>query len=159
MEVDASQNPGVAGGGGQFWTASADGSRVLFTDSKQLTVDSTAAEGAPDLYEYEVAANEGEEGRLVDLTVDGMPGGHAGVQGVLGASEDGSYVYSSQVASTEEVNAEGVGAVAGKENLYVWHQEAGQEPTVRFITTLSADDGGLAAGTGESHRAGDTDRG
>ena len=54
--------------GGLFWTASADGSKVFFTKGE--------------LYEYEV-----ESGQTVDLT----PG--VEVKGVIGASEDGEYVY------------------------------------------------------------------
>ena len=143
LEVDTSQNPGATGGGGQFWTASADGSRVFFTDPKQLTVGSTAAQGESDLYEYEMASQEDEAGRLVDLTVDGTPGGHAGVQGVLGASEDGSYVYFvANGVLASNTNAEDAGAAAGEDNLYVWHREPGQEPSIRFITTLSSNDSG-----------------
>lgn len=55
--------------GGRFWTASVDGSRALYTK-----------EGG--LYEFDV-----ETGQSTDLT----PGG--GVEGVVGASEDLSYVY------------------------------------------------------------------
>jgi hypothetical protein len=54
--------------GGRFWTASADGSKVFYTDGG--------------LYEYEVAS-----GRTTDLT----PG--VEVVGVVGASEDGEYLY------------------------------------------------------------------
>ena len=56
------------GGGGTFWTASSDGSKVFFTKG--------------DLYEYDV-----NTGKTTDLT----PG--VEVQGVIGASEDGEYVY------------------------------------------------------------------
>jgi hypothetical protein len=131
VEVDESQNPGAPeGGGGRFWTASEDGSRVFFTDGRRLTPDSTAVEGAPDLYEYEV-----ESGQLVDLTVDG--GGHADVEGVLGDSEDGSYVYfTAKGMLAGNANGEGMVASAGGSNLYVWHEGLG----VRFITTLSSDD-------------------
>ena len=79
------------GGHGSFLTASADGSRVLFTDERRLTADSTAAAGAPDLYQYDLGAPEGE--RLADLSVDETSGEHANVEGILGSSEDGSYVY------------------------------------------------------------------
>ena len=93
VEVDASRIEHPKGleeesGGGVFWTASADGSKVLFTDEHRLTGDSTAAPGSPDLYEYDVEDNE-----LSDLTAEVRLGEHAGVQGVVGASEDDSYVY------------------------------------------------------------------
>jgi hypothetical protein len=91
-------------GGGRFWTATNDGSRVFFTDCSRLTEDSTAVtsgecretvEGEEvltgnDLYEYDV-----ETGQLTDLTVDHNAGDPLGanVLGVIGASQDGSYVY------------------------------------------------------------------
>ena len=79
------------GGHGSFLTASADGSRVLFTDERRLTADSTAAPGAPDLYQYDLEAPAGE--RLADLSVDETPGEHGNVEGILGSSVDGSFVY------------------------------------------------------------------
>jgi hypothetical protein len=92
-------------GKGEFWAASSDGSTVFFTDCNKLTKDSTAnaVEGCQrpgrqgqllrtgnELYEYDFARPVGQ--RLADLTVDGDPLG-TDVQGVIGASEDGSYVY------------------------------------------------------------------
>ena len=114
VQVDAAA-PRALGrsGGGRFWTASSDGSKVFFTDCSQLTEGSTAVsgggcehdeEGTPvltgsDLYEYEVNPEAGKPGVLRDLTVDertakktGDPLG-ADVQGVVGVSENGSYVY------------------------------------------------------------------
>jgi hypothetical protein len=73
---------------GQYMGASKDGSRVFFTDEENLTSNSTATTGAPDLYEYDL-----ENGAYTDLSVDTNTGEHADVVGVLGASEDGSYVY------------------------------------------------------------------
>ena len=79
------------GGRGRFLTASADGSRVLFTDERRLTAGSTAAPGAPDLYQYDLQAPESE--RLADLSVDEHAGEPGDVEGILGSSEDGSFVY------------------------------------------------------------------
>ncbi len=62
--------------GGRFWTATADGSKVFFTKGG--------------LYEYDV-----EDGQTTDLT----PG--VEVQGVIGASENGEYIY--YVDSTNEL--------------------------------------------------------
>jgi hypothetical protein len=84
--------------GGKFWTASADGSKVFFTDG--------------DLYEYEV-----ESGQTTDLT----PG--VEVKGVIGASEEGEYVY----------------YVGGKRNLELWHDGSSTQ-----IAKLSPEDGGEA---------------
>lgn len=115
VQLDAvQQSASGSSGGGLYWTASSDGSRVFFTDCSKLTADSTAVstegcehllaigeisggteqmlEGS-DLYEYDFNAPEGR--RLTDLTVDHSGEDHLGadVKGVLGASEDGSYVY------------------------------------------------------------------
>ncbi|HUN79367.1 MAG TPA: fibronectin type III domain-containing protein [Solirubrobacteraceae bacterium] len=126
VQIDASQGPG-ASGGGQFWDATADGSRVFFTDCNHLTGQySTEPEGCGDgdLYEYDV-----ESGRLTDLTVDANASDAHGanVQGVVGISEDGSYVY---FVATGVLAS---GATAGQDNLYALHVG---EP-VRFVATLS----------------------
>jgi hypothetical protein len=124
VQVDAGEAQCVGegmctGGGGHFWTATADGSAVFFTDGHRLTADSTAEPGTepaePDLYEYEVAT-----GRLTDLTVD--VGGHADVQGVIGASENGEYVYfAANGVLAENENSSGEKAQAGQTNFYVRH--------------------------------------
>lgn len=113
-ENDASPNPTTVqmdaslGGGGVYQTASTDGSKVLFTKSRHL-------------YEYDTATEA-----VRDLTEGG------GVEGVLGASSDGSYVYfvSSKVL--------GAGAEEGQPNLYLSRAGA-----LSFIATLAlADDEG-----------------
>ncbi len=130
VQVDASQI-GAAGGGGLFRVASADGSRVFFTDSVRLTSDSTAhasaGEEGEDLYMFDV-----ETDQLTDITVDSNPEDFNGasVQGTLGASANGEYVYF--VAKGDLV---GAGAVSGEDNLYVWH-----DGEARFIATLSRQD-------------------
>ncbi len=144
VQVDKSHGPGPSGGG-QFWGASSDGSRVFFTDCSQLTTDSTATSSSEcdsiegsgvgllktgsDLYEYDFEKPEGE--RLTDLTVDHEAGG-ASVLGVIGTSEDGEYVYF--VARGALAN----GATAGQPNLYLRHDGA-----TTFIATLSEEDGKL----------------
>jgi hypothetical protein len=123
VQVDSGEHACVlagrcGSGGGRFWGASADGSRVFFSDCAKLTANSTAVPGegctgptGNDLYEYDV-----ETGKLTDLTID--PNGDslgADVQGVLGTSESGGYVY---------FIADGVlasGATQGSRNLYLWH--------------------------------------
>jgi len=132
VQVDASQAGGV-GGGGRFWTATADGSEVFFTDSASagLTNDTEPGSGA-NLYVYELAG-----GRLLDLT----PGAEVGVEGVVDAGEDGQYVYfvATGVLSGAP-NAHGAHAVAGEDNLYV--VQRGGSP--KFIGTLSTVDGSQA---------------
>jgi hypothetical protein len=143
VQLDAAQG-GPESGGGVFWSASGDGSRVFFTDCRKLTKESTAVptpdceqgETAPpvgnDLYEYDL-----QTGALTDLTVDNADSGGADVQGVLGSGEDGEYVYFAAegvLASNE--NADKDKAAAEHDNLYVSHRG-----TVTFIATLSPQDG------------------
>ncbi len=64
--------------GARFWTATADGSKAFFTKG--------------DLYEYDV-----EDGQTIDLT----PG--VEVQGVIGASENGEYIYYATTADELEL--------------------------------------------------------
>jgi hypothetical protein len=140
VQVDAAE-AGAEGpsGGGTFRWASADGSRVFFTDCSRLTKGSTAVstegcqhlvqpggvdwETVPtgnDLYEYDV-----ESGKLTDLTVDANASDLLGanVQGVSGVSEDGSHVYfvATGVLTGEAENSVGAKAVAGQPNLYLRH--------------------------------------
>jgi len=148
VQVDLSALPGThgekeaKGGGGQFWTASDDGSKVFFTDENRLTKESTAESGEPDLYEYDLGAPEGE--RLSDISVPGRarPGMDADVQGVVGTSEDGSYVYFiADGVLGEGANAEGGEPAPGEPNLYVRHGGV-----TRFIVTLSDEDGDFTPG-------------
>ena len=89
----------VQGGSGSgpvgpvFQDASSDGSKIYFTDGQRLTPDSHASENARDLYECEIVEVAGKLGcKLSDLTVaSGEKAG--GAVGVVGTSEDGSWVY------------------------------------------------------------------
>jgi DNA-binding beta-propeller fold protein YncE len=99
IQLDAAE-PGCEtceSGEAHFQTANADGSRVFFTDTRHLTADAVAnpVALAPDLYECRIV--EGPSGQLscdlTDLTPE-TGGEGADVLGtVIGASEDGSYVY------------------------------------------------------------------
>jgi hypothetical protein len=157
-------------GGGRFWSASEDGSKVLFTDEGKLTANSTAEPGAPNLYLYDFDRPQGD--RLDDLTPDQS----AGVQGVVGTSSDASYIYftasgvlaaneNSESATPEprecaEAEGEGSpGTPSGEEqhghlppgigcNLYVIH--AGK---TQFIAALAAKDDKFSRETHSSHVA------
>jgi hypothetical protein len=85
--------------GGKFWAATPDGSKVFYTNG--------------DLYEYDVGT-----GHTTDLT----PG--VTVQGVIGTSEDGTYVY----------------YVTAGFDLDLWHNGA-----TSMIKTLSAKDNGTGS--------------
>jgi DNA-binding beta-propeller fold protein YncE len=120
----------TTGGEGQYWDASADGGKVFFTDAQKLTTDATPA-GRPDLYLYDFAAQERR--RLTDLSVD--PGEAANVQGVVGASDDGLYVYFvARGVLAANHNSQDAAASPEANNLYAWH---GGE--TRFIATLGSD--------------------
>jgi DNA-binding beta-propeller fold protein YncE len=141
VRLDVAQGPGVPEperAEARFQTAAADGSRVFFTDTQRLTADSTASpEGEnqrADLYECEVIDEGGKPAcSLHDLTV-AQPGENADVQGeLMGASEDGTYVY---------VVATGVlapGASPGADNLYELH-DTGAGWTSRLVAILSSED-------------------
>ncbi len=118
IQIDASQ-AGGPGGGAKFLAASAEGSEAFFSDGSEakLTTDTQAGSGR-NLYVYDL-----ETGKLTDLT----PAAQAGVLGVAGASEDGSYFYFVAEGSLAS------GATAGEANLYVEH-----EGTLSFIATLNA---------------------
>jgi hypothetical protein len=121
---------GAGSGNGVFWAASADGSVVYFTDVNRLIPGSKSEPGKPDLYRYEV----GKPSPLTNLTLGPVPGD---VGGVVGASDDGSYVYfvAGAILSGEEENHSGRKAVAGQSNLYVYH-----ENVTRFVATLASID-------------------
>jgi hypothetical protein len=160
LEIDAAQGtPEPEGAASKYKTASSDDSRVFFTSSARLTVNSTASSEEPkteDLYEFELTSGRDEPlaGRLIDLTVDGNVGESADVRNLIGASESGSDVYF--VAN----GALGDGAEHGAKdgsceehetppsqqqmcNLYVEHYDEGTkiwtQPTL--IAVLSGGDG------------------
>lgn len=95
VEVDKAL-PDASGpsSGGVFQGASADGSRVFFTDANQLTAGSTAASKEPDLYECRIVEVAGNlQCDLTDVTV-AKAGEHADVLQVSGlGSQDSTHVY------------------------------------------------------------------
>jgi hypothetical protein len=95
VRVDAAEaGLKAAEGGATFQLASADGSKVFFTDANRLTKGATPST-RPNLYECEVKIEVGKLAcKLFDLSIDSHPGEAADVQGaMLGAGEDGRYVY------------------------------------------------------------------
>jgi DNA-binding beta-propeller fold protein YncE len=126
----------------QFQIASSDGTKVFFTDTAPLTNDSTLHAGVnspADLYEYDAIT-----GVLTDLTA-GSSGGPADVQGtVLGASEDGSYVYfvANGVLAAGAPHGDCAQGAPGRScGLYVDHyNEASKKWEATFVATLSSDD-------------------
>jgi hypothetical protein len=136
---------GVHGRAAVYQDSGGEGERAFFTDSARLTQDSTAAVAAggkpePDLYMCEVGALAAGEPSCVrhlrDLTVAASAAEPADVLGtVLGASEDGSYVYFAANGILSNAGVPVAGAIHGdctpeegilpsaaaSCNLYVWH--------------------------------------
>ena len=126
---------------------------MLFTDTQPLTEDSGAeptGRGEADLYECQIEVKGGKLAcALTDLTPKhGEEPAEAQGQ-VLGASEDGSYLYLvARGVLSEAQNARKESAIPGKPNLYLIHDGA-----TSFIATLGEGDnhdwgeeaGGLAA--------------
>jgi hypothetical protein len=131
-----------------FMTATPEGESTFFTSSAKLTNNAKTGpeDEGNDLYRYHTGTGE-----LTDLTPSNPKTGPNGaeVRGVLGASDDGSYVYfaangvltSAPNARGEEAKAapEGCNAAGVSEsdsdscNLYLWHDGA-----VDFIARLQA---------------------
>ncbi len=143
VQVSASRKNNGSGLGGTdpngpghaaFMEASPDGRYVFFASSEELTNDANTgtADQGKDLYRYDT-----ESGQLIDLTPDSTDENGAQVNGVLGSSADGSYVY----FAAEGVLAEGASASFGVANVYLWH-----EGQLTFITRLGASLIGAAKG-------------
>jgi hypothetical protein len=113
-----------------FMGATPDGSVAFIASCEKLTDDSTAhstaansclsASQGMDLYAYDTASHQ-----LSDLTVDaGDPQGME-AWGLLGASEDGSYVYFAANADLDGAGPAEAGNCHGLEgggcNAYLWH--------------------------------------
>ncbi|HEY5194002.1 MAG TPA: hypothetical protein VIJ39_09065 [Solirubrobacteraceae bacterium] len=135
--------PEVAGGTSVkpiYMTANTEDSRIFFLDSGRLTANAEAI-GKPQLYEYDT--NQPEGFHLKDLTVDPNAGEAAQAEGVLGVSENGSYVYfdaaGALTANAEPSKCEYYLAKATKTemqtcNVYVYH-----DGVTRFIGAAGAE--------------------
>jgi hypothetical protein len=156
----------------EYMAASADGSKVFFASTQQLTdaasedstpedsatagagygrgCQATAGSGGCNLYEYDFQNPAGH--RLV-LVSAGDP--NPQVQGVVTVSQDGSHVYFvAKGVLAQGANQYGASAVAGNENLYVFERDA-QFPDGRtlFVGALSPEDAGDWGGPGEGAKA------
>jgi DNA-binding beta-propeller fold protein YncE len=135
----------------EYMDANSEGSRIFFLDSAKLTADSGATgvpfepnEDRPDLYECAVIEVAGKDHcTLTDLTPK-TNGESARVATVLGASEDGSYVYFAAAGGLGIAQAGGCENISGGEehvpasascNVYVRH-----DGVTRFVAGLSQQD-------------------
>jgi DNA-binding beta-propeller fold protein YncE len=138
-----------------YETASADGSKVFFTDTQRLTTDSRAGKNEEaDLYVFELSAGSPLSGTLRDLTPEGISGGAARVLGnsgkgggVIGASEDGSYVYFVADGALARGATRGDCTTSPSPqphtatcNLYVRHFDGSKWAPTKFLATLSSED-------------------
>ena len=140
----------------QFATAATDGSKVYFTSTQQLTDEASEDEtqgdsaGAPsrcaethgpsgcNLYLYDFGAPAGHE--LTDVSAAPEPR----VQGVVGASSDGSRLYFVAKGLLAGENAAGRSPVPGGANLYLYERnQAHPAGELTFVATLAAADSEL----------------
>jgi hypothetical protein len=134
-----------------FVPAVAD-SIALALNSSHLYWDNNPSGRGADLYRY-------DEGQLIDLSSDEASPAGAEVQGVMGASSDGSYVYFAANGVPDGVlnspNAQGESAslgscegsvvtASGACNLYLAHDD-GANVTVTFIARLDTSGGVLGS--------------
>jgi DNA-binding beta-propeller fold protein YncE len=150
VQLDAAETGcgACTGGQGQFAAASADGSRVFFTDTHKLTTASggTLNPEEADLYECEIkTVGEATTCSLSDLTPLGSGQEQAGVLGLLGTSEDGSSVYfvANGALATNAVHgtcAESRIEPEAECNLYAMHDGAAGWEAPRLLAVLSGDD-------------------
>jgi hypothetical protein len=147
VQLDIPEGGGPSGAGGAvFEDASADGGTVFFEDAEQLTSQSRAGSGGPDLYAYEGGAEGGPAvSRLTDVTVPANSTESADVVGTIpGAAEDGHIVYVvARGVLTTAPNSDGETATSGEENLYSIERklEGGSVTWAPiFIATLSPAD-------------------
>lgn len=119
VQLDAKPSVGAGSGpfgGGKFLAATGDGSKAFFTAPGKLT---SSAANAGQIYRYDTV-----ERTLTDLT----PGVVAPeLEGLAGASDDGSYLYFVAKGALDGA------AKKGAHNLYLWHEGDG----VHFIGALS----------------------
>jgi DNA-binding beta-propeller fold protein YncE len=143
-----------------FRIADTSGSRIFFTDNRPLTKDSTSEpeaepeEGQLDLYACEIVETEGKLGcKLTDLTTTtAAPGESASVQNVVGASEDGTYIYYVADGALAPGAGHGHCNIANKQeeeqnhtppsscNLYVQHLGSGGWEAPQFIARITTAD-------------------
>jgi hypothetical protein len=116
IQLDAKTEGEKNGGKGKFWAATGDGSKAFFTAPGKLA---TGAKAENQLYRYDTG-----ERSIADLTPGLLD---PEVQGVIGASEDGKYIYFVAKAALAP------GAKEGANNLYLWHEGEG----LTFIAALS----------------------
>lgn len=126
----------------RFWGATPSGDRAYFTSEEQLTDAPVSGFG---LYVYDASKQASAPDNLTLLSVDQEPSDDLAdastVQGVIGFSDDGEYVYF--LARGQLVAGAPTDGALGRPRVYVWH--AG---SIRYIGALDpgGSDGSRALG-------------
>jgi DNA-binding beta-propeller fold protein YncE len=107
-----------------FWTTSSDGTRIFFTTAEQLASNDTDSVG--DVYMYDVNAPGGQHLTRLSISHSSVDP-PADADGVIGASDDGHYVYF--VKGGQLV----AGEPSSRTGIYEWH-----DGTVSFVGELAA---------------------
>lgn len=130
VQINASERtPPDAQAAAQYQDATPDGSRVFFTTSEQLTNEVITHPGDTKLYMYD-ATPDALGHHLTLLSNDLEPSDDATtsdtVNGVIGTSADGRYVYfitsSGQLVPGAPTDA--TGPLPGQDRIYLWHDGA-----------------------------------
>lgn len=134
IQLDSKQ-VGASGesGEGVFWYATENDQRVFFADEKRLTSGSGSMSKKPDLYEYDL-----ESDKLTDVTPEALANAPANARGLVGASDDGTYLYfvaTGDLTGPQVNSSQHSAAKSGEPNLYLYHAGA-----LTFIGTLQPQD-------------------
>jgi hypothetical protein len=114
-----------------YETASADGSRVFFKSQQAMTDDATV--GPPHLYMWQRDPLPGG-GHLTLIDRDEQPADTpGGVQGMIGASDDGTHVY---FVADSQLVADAPALDSKQRGIYLWH-----EGEITYIGAFTADTG------------------
>jgi len=126
VAVSATEKTNGAGPGGSdpagsqpatFWGASKGLSRVFFTSTEALTDDAPSSEPTvAKLYRYDLDAPAGARLTLLSVDENGGDGIVNGAAGVVGASDDGSYVYF--IGSNQLVAGR---PISSGPRIFLWH--------------------------------------
>ncbi len=100
-----------------FLDATPDGTRVFFKTGEKLT-DDTPLDSLYNIYMYDASKPESSPDNLTLLSVDENEADGANVHGLIGASEDGSYVY---MAVNGQL-VEGEPTLGATPGIYLWHE-------------------------------------
>lgn len=125
VQVNASEKTNGAGPGGAdpngvqpatFWCGSSNLDAIFFTSSEALTDSAPVSPGTPKLYRYDVNAPAGHHLTLLSVDQNSEDGITDEADGVIGASEDGAYVY---FASSNQL--EPGAPTAAMPRIFLWH--------------------------------------